>query len=212
VGPKAAILQAFVADKPIGPRFDLYAAERRLGPSVLPLGPVPANSAGVEIRVVGSNPRSKGHDVELDYIKWEPTILGTGTADGIWAHVLGTHGCDYRPQDLGPMFSDGHQFWVSTSNLNAWVDIAIEIPQAGSYEFMVKYTKSWDYSRVQAFLDGKPLGPVVDTYAATVVPADVLTLGKLALTAGRHVLRFQAVGHNPQSKGYLIGIDHVIVK
>ena len=37
-------------------------------------------------------------------------------------------------------------------------------------------------------------------------------LGKLDLAAGRHVLRFQAVGHNPESKGYLMGIDHVMVK
>ena len=92
------------------------------------------------------------------------------------------------------------------------MDIAIEIPRAGPYEFVVKYTKSWDYACVQAFLDGKPLGPMVDTYAPTVVPADPLTLGKLDLTAGRHVLRFQAVGRNPESKGYLMGIDHVIVK
>ena len=97
-------------------------------------------------------------------------------------------------------------------NRNAWVDIGLEMPQAGSYQFMVKYTKSWDYARVQAFLDGKPLGPVVDTYAPTVEPADALTLGKLDLSAGRHLLRFQAVGHNPESKGYLMGIDHVIVR
>ncbi|MGO8746781.1 MAG: hypothetical protein ACLQNE_12395 [Thermoguttaceae bacterium] len=212
VSPKAAILQAFVAGKPIGPKFDLYAAQRRLGPSVLPLGPVPAGVSAVEIRAVGSNELSQGHDIELDYIQWEPKILGPGTAEGVWAHVIGTHDCEYRPQDLGPAYSDGHQFWVQPSNLNAWVDIAIEIPQAASYEFVVKYTKSWDYARVQAFLDGKPFGPIVDTYAPTVVPADPLTLGKLDLPAGRHVLRFQAVGHDPQSKGYLMGIDHVIVK
>ena len=35
---------------------------------------------------------------------------------------------------------------------------------------MAKYTKSWDYANIQAFLDGKPLGPVVDTYSETVVP------------------------------------------
>jgi hypothetical protein len=52
----------------------------------------------------------------------------------------------------------------------------------------------------------------VDTYAASVAPDNPLTLGKLDLTAGRHVLRFQAVGHHPESKGYLMGIDHVIVK
>ncbi len=76
----------------------------------------------------------------------------------------------------------------------------------------MKYTKSWDYARVQAMVNGQRLGPAVDTYAETVVPADPLTLGEVRLTAGRHVLRFQAVGNNPQSKGYLMGIDHVIVK
>ena len=95
--------------------FDLYAADRRLGPSVLPLGPVPAGASEVEIRVVGSNKRSQGHDVELDYIRWEPNILGPGTAEGVWAQVVGTHDCEYRPQDLGPAYSGGHQFWVQPS-------------------------------------------------------------------------------------------------
>jgi len=201
-----------VAGKPIGPQFDLYAADRRLGPSVLPLGAVPAKATEVEIRVVGGHEPSQGRDVELDYIRWEPSILGPGTTEGVWAHVVGKRGCDYRPQDLGPAYSDGHQFWVQPSALKAWVDIAIEVPRAGSYEFVAKYTKSWDYACIQAFFDGKPLGPEVDAYAPTVVSADPVTLGKVDLREGRHVLRFQAVGHNPQSKGYLMGIDHVIVK
>lgn len=212
VGPNAAVIQAFVGGKPIGPRFDLYAAKPHLGPSVLPLGPVPANANEAEVRVVDRNKQSKGYDAELDYLRWEPALLGPGTAEGIWAQVIGTRDCDYRPQDLGPAYSGGHQFWVQPSARNAWVDVAIEIPRAGSYEIVAKYTKSWDYARIQAFLDGKPLGPVVDTYAPSVVPGDPLTLGKLDLTAGRHVLRFQAVENNPQSKGYLMGIDHVIVK
>ena len=92
------------------------------------------------------------------------------------------------------------------------MDVAIEIPRAGSYEFVVRYTKSWDYARIQAFLDGKPSGRWWTPMPPTVVPGEPLDLGKLDLTAGRHVLRFQAVGHNPESKGYLMGIDHVIVK
>lgn len=212
VGPKGGIIQAFVADRPIGPQFDLYTAERHLGPSVLPLGPIPATEDGVEVRVVGKNERSQGWEVELDYIRWEPSILGPGTAEGIWAQVMGTHDCEYRAQDLGPAYSGGHQFWVQPSRLNAWVDVAIEIPRAGSYEFVARYAKSWDYASIQAFLDGAPFGPVADTYAPSVVPGDPLSLGKSDLTAGRHVLRFQAVGRNPESKGYLMGIDHVIVK
>jgi hypothetical protein len=92
------------------------------------------------------------------------------------------------------------------------VDIALELPRAGSYDFVVKYTKSWDYASVQVFLDGQALGPVVDTYAPTVVAAEPLALGQRDLSAGRHLLRFQAIGHNPESQGYLMGIDHVVVK
>lgn len=212
VGPGAAIIQAFADDKPIGPQFDLYAATRKPGSSVLPLGSVPAGISTIEIRAVGRNPSSQGGSIDLDYFRWEPSLLGPGTADGIWAQVIATHGCEYRPQDLGPTYSGGHQFWVQPCNRNGWVDIALEIPRAGTYEIVAKYTKSWDYAKVQAFADRKPLGPVVDTFSPTVEPAEPITLDKLDLTAGRHVLRFQAVDHNPESKGYLMGIDHVIVR
>lgn len=212
LGPDAGIIRAFAGDKPLGPAFDLYATERHLSPNVLPLGAVPSSDTEIEIRVVGKNPMAQGMNALLDYFRWEPDILGPGTVEGIWAQVVGTHDCDYRGQDLGPAYSGGHQFWVQPSNLNAWVDVALEIPSAGSYEFVVKYTKSWDYAVCQLSLDGKPLGPATDTYAATVTPADPLSLGRLDLTAGRHILRIQAVGHNPESKGYLIGIDHIILK
>ncbi len=212
VGPRAGIIQGFAQDKPIGPQFDLFSATRQLGPSVLPLGAVPSEAKDIEIRVVGRNPQSQGCDAELDYFRWEPDLLGPGTTEGIWAQVLATHDCEYRPQDLGSAYSGGHQFWVQPCNHNGWVDIALQIPRAGNYQFTVRYTHSWDYASIQAFLDGEPLGPVVDTYSAAVVPAEPLALGKRELTAGRHVLRFQAVDHNPESKGYLMGIDHVIVK
>lgn len=210
--PAAGKVQAFVNDAPIGPAFDLYATEPHIGSSVLPLGPVPSDARAVEIRVVGKNEASHGLDAGFDYFRWEPSILGPGTAKGIWAHVIGKRGCDYRPQDLGSAYSGGHQFWVQPSSSNAWIDIAIEVPTGSDYEIQAKYTKSWDYANIQALLDGQPLGPVVDTYSPTVVPADPITLGKVSLSAGQHVLRFKAVGHNPESKGYLMGIDHVIVK
>ena len=105
----------------------------------------------------------------------------------MWAQVVESHDCDYRGQDLGPAYSGGHQFWVQPSNPTAWIDIAIRIPKEDAYEFVVKYTQSWDYARIQASLDGKSFGPVADTYSPTVVPGKPLTLGKLNLTAGRHV-------------------------
>ncbi len=212
MGPKAGVIQAFVGDKPIGPSFDLYADKPGLGTSICPLGPVPAGVGEVEIRVVGGRDLSTGLQVGVDYLRWEPQILGPDTAEGIWAQVVGTHACEYRAQDLGTAYSGGHQFWVQPCDLNGWVDIALEIPKAGSYTVTAKYTKSWDYAIIQASMDGTALGPVVDTYAPSVVPGDAIPLGKLDLTAGRHVLRFQATGHHPDSKGYLMGIDHVVIR
>jgi len=212
LAPTAAIIQAFAADQPIGPPFDLYATKRQLGTSILPLGPVPSNATEVEIRIVGRNAQSHGWEAALDYLRWEPSVLGPGTADGIWAQVIGKHDCDYRGQDLGASYSGGHQLWVQPCNLNGWIDVALETPQAGNFQIVAKFTKSWDYARIQVFLDGKPLGREADTYAPTVVAGEPMTLGKLDLSAGRHVLRFQAIGHHPESKGYLMGIDHVIVK
>ena len=100
-GPKRASSRPSWRTSRSGPQFDLYAAKRQLGPSILPLGPVPADATEVEIRVVGRNEQSQGWDAELDYFRWEPSILGPGTAEGVWAQVVGTHDCDYRRAGLG---------------------------------------------------------------------------------------------------------------
>jgi len=210
--PQSAIVQAFVKDQPIGPQFDLYRPEVQRGPSVLPLGSVPSGAGEVELRVVGRNEHSQGWNVALDYLRWEPSLMGPGTAEGIWAQVIGVHDCDYRGQDLGGDYSDGHQLWIIPCNLKSWIDIGIEVPRGGGYEISVKFTKSWDYARIQTYLDGKPLGVEMDTYAPSVVPGQRLSLGRSELIPGRHVLRFEAVGHNAESKGYLMGIDDITVK
>jgi hypothetical protein len=199
-----------VAGKTIGPQFDLFAPREEIGPSILPLGPLTADE--VEIKAVGRNPKSKGMELDLDYFRWEPSILGPGTEEGVWAQVIATHDCEYRSQDLGPDYSGGHQLWIQPCSLKGWIDVAIELPRAGVHDVIVKYTKSWDYAVVQTYLDGARFGPEVDTYAASVIPGEPISLGKRELTAGRHVIRFEAAGHNPESKGYLIGIDHIIVK
>ncbi len=211
-GPDCGIIQAFSGGKPIGPEFDLYSAERRLPDSILPLGPAPTGEQSIEIRVVGKNPKSSGHRAELDYFRWEPDLIGPGTRSGVWAQVIGVNGCEYRAQDLGDAYSGGHQFWMQPCDLNGWADIAIEIPTDDSYDIAARFTKSWDYATVQAFLDGKAIGDPTDTYAEVCIPGVDKTLAHMHLTQGRHVLRFQAVGHNTASKGYLVGLDHIIVK
>jgi len=92
------------------------------------------------------------------------------------------------------------------------VDLAVVIPEEGDYSLEARYTTSWDYAILQAFLDGQPLGERADLYTPTVQQTAPVDLGRVHLTAGEHILRFQAADKNAASKGYLMGIDYVLVK
>jgi hypothetical protein len=210
-GPAAGIMQAFIAGKPIGPAFDLYAPEKRPG-RVVPLGAIPPGPDEVEVRVVGKNPASSGYHIGLDYIRFEPKILGPGTVEGVWAEVLRTEGCGYQIQVLGPQWIGNHHLWLAPCWKGGFVDLGLHLPKEGDYDIVTRLTTSWDYAIVQPSLDDKPLGAPIDTFTKTVLQTQLLTLGRAHLTAGLHVLRFQAVDKNADSQGYLAGIDYVSVK
>jgi len=209
-GPSSGIIQAFAEGKAVGPRFDLYTTEERPAPTIWPLGQLPGGE--VEIRVAGQNPAAKGCEVRLDYFRWEPLIIHPESAEGVWARVLKTQGCEYRIQDLGARFVGGHHLWLQPCRENGFVDIGLNLPEEGDYTIEARYTTSWDYAILQAFLDEKPVGERVDLYTPTVEQTQAIALGRFRLTAGEHVLRFQAVDRNAASKGHLMGVDYVLVK
>jgi hypothetical protein len=212
LGPDSGTIQAFIAGQPIGPAFDLYASHAHATDSVWPLGLVPSGVAEVEIRVVGRNPVSSGLSVALDYFRWEPQIISADSEPGVWAGVAAVRGCAYETQDLGPVFSAGHHLWINPSERGASVDIEFNVPKAGDYDLGLRLTKSWDYAIVQAQLDGTDVGPKADCYSPTVVLSEPIPLGRVNLTAGRHILRLTAVDKNGESRGYLMGVDDLIVK
>jgi hypothetical protein len=91
------------------------------------------------------------------------------------------------------------------------VDIGLNIPTEREWEIVLRATASWDYGDIQASLDGKPIGAVVKCYSPSVKLLDPVSLGKLRLKAGLHVLRLEAAGKSPESRNYLMGIDFVDV-
>lgn len=212
MGPDGGIIQAFAGDKPLGPQYDLYAPEKQPSPQVLPLGQLPPGTREIEIHMVGKNEKATDYHAGLDYFRFEPAIIGPGSTEGVWALVLKTERCEYRIQDLGSEWFGGHHLWVQPSSDGAYIDLGINIPREGEYEILVRYTTSWDYAIVKAFLDDAPLGEPVDCYTPQVLLTQPLALGRVHLTAGQHVLRFQAAGKNDASRGFLMGIDYVTVK
>ncbi|MBC7289645.1 MAG: hypothetical protein H5T86_16735 [Armatimonadetes bacterium] len=150
----------------------------------------------------------------LDYFRFEPVVIGPETADGVWAYVVGTSGCEYRIQNLGGpgQWWMQHHLWVQPSSKNAYIDIAIHVPQDGDYDLLVRYTTSWDYAVIQAFLNGAALGKPMDCYTPEVRLAEPVNLGRVHLKAGANLLRFRAVDKNEASRGYLMGIDYISVR
>jgi hypothetical protein len=105
----------------------------------------------------------------------------------------------------------GHHLWVQPSSQGAYVDIALVIPETGEYELELRYTSSWDYAIAQLSLDGEPLGDRVDMYSSQVQQIEPVSFGPLHLEAGTHTLRLEAIDQNPESAGYLMGLDYVKV-
>ncbi len=214
LGPGGAIIQAYVDGKPAGPKFDLYAPEKHPSPSILPLAPWDGHTNEVEIRVVGKNPAAKAYHVGLDYFRFEPVIVGPGSVEGLWAQVVKTEGCAYQIQNLGGpgQWFHKHHLWVVPARKGAYIDIALHVPSEGDYDIEVRYTTSWDYATIQAFVNGKPVGEPVDCYTPEVRLMKPINLGRVHLKAGANIIRFQAVGKNKSSRGYLMGIDYVAVR
>lgn len=213
-GAMGVQLQAFVAGQPIGPVFDTYAEIAdgpKPMPTTLPLGMIPRGAGEVELRIVGRHADSAGWHMGLDYFVWEPLITHPASTPGVWSQVLETRGCEYRIQNLGGDHVGGHHLWIQPCGHNGFVDIAVWVPEEGEYRIETRLTTSWDYAIVQAFLDGQPIGERMDTFTEQVLMAPPVVLTRAHLTAGRHVLRFQAVDKNEASAGYLMGIDYVKV-
>ena len=104
-------------------------------------------------------------------------------------------------------WSNDAQFWFRAEKVGAEATLELPIQIAGRYKIAAYYTTARDYGTVQAFLDGAAIGTPTDCWTPDVLAKGKTELGTIILTAGNHRLTFRAVGKNPQSIGYFIGVD-----
>ena len=106
------------------------------------------------------------------------------------------------------LWSRGKQLFCRCGNGGA-VELAFALRRGGRYRVDLLATCAPDYARVQVFLDGRRLGPVLDLYGSGVYPSGPLELGGAFLRRGTHRLRVTVVGKNKSSTGYAFGIDAI---
>lgn len=105
-------------------------------------------------------------------------------------------------------WNGGAQLWFLPRELPASIEIPFTVPEDGQYRLSLALTRSWDYGTYRLSLNGEIIRRSIDLYAPSVTNQN-LRLAARPLKAGRHVLTFECIGHNPMSDGYLLGLDYI---
>jgi hypothetical protein len=107
------------------------------------------------------------------------------------------------------------------------IHVPFDVPTAGRYEVVAQMAHSPDYGNYSVLLDGKPVsdtgalehepgantgtGPAINAYFTETYVAEDHLLGWLTLSQGRHVITFVCTGKHPDSSGYFLGVDTIIL-
>ncbi|CCW34456.1 Protein of unknown function (DUF2961) [Chthonomonas calidirosea] len=155
-----------------------------------------------------------GQTLYLDYLTLR-RLLHPNSIPATDLKVVEATDGEAQIQDMtgfGPYWDNNQQLWFTGHRQGAQMTVELPVEKTGSYELSVYYTTARDYAIVQVLLDGNPIGQPTDCYTPNVQAKDQTILGNVMLTAGVHRLTFRAVGKNPASTNYLIGVDAIGLK
>jgi hypothetical protein len=90
----------------------------------------------------------------------------------------------------------------------AWLEIPFEVKKKEPLRLLLNMTKSNDFGKYQAYLNGVKLGGEIDLYNAKVINEEVHLVDFWPET-GAYTLRLECTGKSGQSEGYYCGIESV---
>jgi hypothetical protein len=149
--------------------------------------------------------------VRLDYIRLQKSRY-PNAIEAESLKVLETKDGDAQVQDManfGPNWSGDAQFWFLGTKAGAEATLELPVATAGNYDLSVYYTTAHDYAISQVLIDDHVVGSPTDCYTQDVLAKGKTDLGAISLTAGPHHITFRAVGKNPASSNYLLGVDAI---
>ncbi|MHC4742757.1 MAG: glycoside hydrolase family 172 protein [Planctomycetota bacterium] len=106
------------------------------------------------------------------------------------------------------IYPKGHLLYKPPAKEDAWVEIPFEVKKKEPRRLVLVMTRSYDFGKYQAFLNGVKLGGVMDLYSEDIVSREYHLLDFWP-EPGKYKLRLECVGKNPLSTGYYLGIESV---
>jgi hypothetical protein len=118
-----------------------------------------------------------------------------------------------QPMDTYPgQWSGGTQLWWTPAKANGVLTFQLPVREAGTYDVTAYLTKANDYGAFRVSVNGREIPAEIDLYSDGVVPTGPLPVGSLSLKAGDNEIKVTNTGKHPLSKGYLFGLDCVVLK
>ena len=116
----------------------------------------------------------------------------------------------------GGGYSGGNQLFWTPQEAGQTLTVPLAVEEPGKYRVLLVLTKSWDYGQFDVVIGAqeqpeKMVAQGLDQFNATVVTEEQW-FGPVELEAGPHTLIVRNVGKNPESKGYYLGLDAVMLE
>jgi hypothetical protein len=139
---------------------------------------------------------------------WE----GEALLEGGKTLLQGGHLSVQPMRGFGAGWSGDAQLLWTGGQVGAVLDLRVDVKTVGSYRVTLALTKGPDYGLIQAEVGGKASGVKFDGFSPRVTRDESVDLGVFPLEPGARNVSLMIIGRNSQSKGYLVGIDRILLK
>lgn len=94
------------------------------------------------------------------------------------------------------------------SQVGDYVSFPVTVPEEGDYRFSTAFLTKPKYGKVQAYVDGQPVGGIFEGSYFAAIPAATERHGTIHLTAGTHIIRYEVAG-NGETTNFEMAINAV---
>lgn len=118
----------------------------------------------------------------------------------------GRHGAGRVTMQSLDIYPGPQVLYQPATQENAWIEIPFDVKKKEPLRLLLNMTRSYDFGRYQASLNGVKLGGVMDFYSEKIESQEYHLLDFWP-EPGRYTLRLECVGRNPLSQGFFLGIE-----
>ncbi len=107
-------------------------------------------------------------------------------------------------------WSGNGQLWWSQGKVGDHLDLEFDVPVAGRYNLLGRFTQAADYGTIKLSLNGAVIDEKLDLFSPQIKRTEEISLGTFELEAGPQNLRLEITGKNEKALDkFMFGVDYL---